>query len=476
MVRVTAQEISQITGATLVGGPSEREVCGAQIDSRAVTEGCLFVAFAGERVDGNDYVLAAIEAGAGAVAMTRDPEPSLAALAISRGAALLRAADAEDFLQSLASWWRGQLGAVVVGVTGSSGKTTTKDLVVGALSTKMRTHGTSGNHNNLIGCPLTILSCPVDAQALVVEMGMNCTGEIARLARIARPHYGIVTNVGVAHIGMLGSRQAIAEAKAEIVGGLAPTNEEDAHPSRVFLWGEDDYTQWIADEVAAPRGVRVVRYGDSATDDARASEISLDDHGCASAHMSLPSGGQLNVRLSIPGAHNVRNALAAAAVADELGIAPELIAQGLAAVKPMKMRQQVVQAPGGFTIIDDSYNANTDSMRLAVDVLCTLPGRRHVACLGDMGELGSEEEVLHAVMGAYVAAKPVDLLVCVGELSRVMARYARLMGMSEDCVIEVGDAQAAIPVVRELVGPGDVLLVKASRSTALDQVVAGVML
>ena len=475
MVRVTAHEIVELTGARLVCGPERRDVCGVAIDSREVGKDGLFVAFAGERVDGNDFVAAAIEAGAGAVAMTRDPDAALVAQAQRAGVALLRIEDGERFLQDLAAWWRGQLDAIVVGITGSSGKTTTRTMCAAVLATRYKTHQNEANYNNLIGVPLTILSCPADAEALVVEMGMDHAGEIATLAAVARPQIGLITNVGVAHIGILGSRQAIAAAKAELVEALPATDAAAHVPSRVLLWGEDDFTDWISDEVAAPRGVDVVRYGTDAADAARATNIEVDEAGCASADFALPSGATCHVSLAIPGVHNVRNALAAAALGDELGIPAADIADALEGVAPLKMHQQVLQAPGGFTLIDDSYNANPDSMRLALDVLCSLPGARHVACVGDMGELGEREGLLHAIIGAYAAAKPVDALVCVGELSRETAEAARLMGMDPACVFEVADAAAAIPVLAGLAGPGDVALVKASRSTGLDAVVAGVM-
>ena len=243
----------------------------------------------------------------------------------------------------------------------------------------------------------------------------------------------------------------------------------------MLLWGEDDFTGWIADEVAAPRGVDVVRYGTQDADAARATNVTVDEAGCASADFTLPSGATCHVRLAIPGIHNVRNALVAATLGDGLGIPAADIVAALEGVAPLKMHQQVLQAPGGYTVIDDSYNANPDSMRLALDVLCSLPGKRHVACVGDMGELGEREGLLHAIIGAYAAAKRVDALVCVGELSRETAEAARLMGMEPARVFEVASAADAIPVLSGLICPGDVALVKASRSTGLDAVVAGVM-
>lgn len=475
MVRVTPQQMVQVTGARLVCGPVDREIVGVEIDSRKVYEGCLFVAFTGERSDGNDYVASALEKGAGAVAMTRDPDAAVIEAAERVGAAVLRIDDATAFLELLASWWRDGLDCVVVGVTGSSGKTTTKEMVAAVLAARYRTHATAGNLNSCIGAPLTVLACPRDAQALVVEMGMNDLHEIEAIARMARPHIGVITNVGIAHIGILGSRQNIARAKAELVEALPASDAAASYPSCALLWGEDDFTGWIEREVAAPRGVQTLTFGTASSDDARCTTYTLDAKGCASGTAQLPSGATFDLSLAIPGAHNVVDALAAAAVGDRLGVSAEAIAAALASVRPMEMHQHICEAPGGYTVLDDSYNANTDSMRRALDVLCALPAERRLACLGDMGELGDQAELLHAVVGAYLAALPVDMLVAVGPLSKAMAQAASLMGMGENQVIEVADAASAADVLKELLRPGDALLVKASRSTGLDRTVKAVM-
>lgn len=475
MVHVTPRQLLEITGARHACGPLDRPATGVAIDSRAVQAENLFVALPGERVDGNDYACGALDAGAAVVVMTREPDAAVLDAADRAGAAVLVSSDAQAFLDALAGWWRSRLDCVVVGVTGSSGKTTTKEMVGSVLASRYRTHITAGNRNSLIGAPLTILSCPLDAQALVVEMGMDHAGEIAAIARVARPDYGIVTNVGTAHIGILGSREGIAAAKAELVAALPPTCAGDRWPSRALLWGEDDFTPWIEREVAGPCGVEVLRFGTSEGDDARCTSWSFDGSGCASGVAVLPSGASMAFCLSIPGAHNVVDALAAAAVGDLLGVAPAAIAEALEAVRPVGMHQSLLKAPGGVTVLDDSYNANPDSMRRAVDALCALPADRRVACLGDMGDLGERCEGLHALVGAYVAAKPVDVLVAVGPSSRAMAEAARLMGMAPCAVYEAGDADEAGELLRGLLAAGDAVLVKASRTTGLDRTVKAVM-
>ncbi len=475
MIRVSAREICQITGATLVAGPQDREIAGVAIDSRGVPEGGMFVAFPGERVDGNDFVTAAIKAGAAAVAMSRTPDADVLAAADAHDAVVLTIQDAEAFLQALASWWRGQLDAVVVGVTGSSGKTTTRNMIAAVLATELRTHTATGNHNNLIGCPLTILSCPADAQALVVEMGMSALGEIATLARIARPDLAVITNVGVAHIGDLGSRENIARAKSEIITGLVPSAESGRVRSRVFLWGEDAFTGWMRTEVAAPRGVDVVTYGTRADDDCRATDVRVDDLGRARGTVTLPSGATTSMSLRIAGRHNALNALAAAAVGDAVGISPAHIAEGLAAAEGFRMHQQVLRTKGGVTLIDDSYNANPDSMRRAIDQLADTSATRRVACLGDMAGLGEDGDLQHAAIGGYAAGKGIDVLVCVGPASRHLAQAAVTVGMAPASVVAVDDPQAAVTALQGILRPGDALLVIASHCTGLERVVEGVL-
>lgn len=476
MFNAEPREIAQAVCARVIECPGQpRRVVGVAIDSRKVEDGCLFVALVGERVDGNDYVGRALEAGAAAVIMTREPTEAEFARARACNAALLLAASGEKALQDLASWWRDKLHCVVVGVTGSSGKTTTKEMCARVLATKFKTHATAGNFNSTLGAPLTVLSCPLDAEALVVEMGMNAMHEIEAIAAVARPHIGIITNVGTAHIGILGSRLNIARAKSELVAALGQQagNSLDVEPC-VLLWGQDDYTPWIASNVAAPAGVRTLTFGTSEADDASCANVELDEVGCAHVTATLPSGASMQLDLGLPGVHNVSDALAAAAMGDLLGIAAEQISQALAGLRLEGNRQQVVRCAAGITLINDCYNANADSMRRALDVLCSLKATRRIACLGDMGELGEDSEVIHAAVGGYAAGKGVDVLVAVGPLSRSMAQAALLMGMSENNVVEVADAAGAANVLKELACEGDALLVKASHSTGLEKTVEAV--
>ena len=477
MFHASPREVAQVIGARVIECPErDFQVTDVAIDSRQVKAGDLFIALAGERVDGNDYVSRALEAGAAAAVMTREPSADELACARSHEAALLLAASGEKALSDLAAWWRDKLSCTVVGVTGSSGKTTTKEMCAAVLSTQFKTHATCGNLNSTIGGPITVLRCPLDAQAMVVEMGMSGMHEIEAIAAVARPHIGIITNVGTAHIGILGSRQNIASAKAELVQALAA--QKGAHEGLepcALLWGQDDYTAWVCDNVAAPAGVRTLTYGCAQSDASRCLAPELDELGCARGAAVLPSGATMQFELGLPGIHNVSDALAAAAVGDLLGIPAEKIADALRGLRLQGNRQEVVRCQGaGITLVNDCYNANADSMRRAVDVLCSLKARRRVACLGDMGELGGDADAIHTAVGGYVAGKGVDLLVAVGPLSRKMAQAALLMGMSENDVVEVADAQAAADMLKQLAQEGDAVLVKASHSTGLEKTVEAV--
>lgn len=477
MFQATTREVAQAIGARVIECPDERRaVRDVAIDSRQVGESNLFVALRGERVDGNDFVQRALEAGAAACVMTREPSDAELACARERGAALLACDSGERALAALASWWRDKLDCVVVGVTGSSGKTTTKEMCAAVLACKFKTYATRGNLNSTIGGPLTVLRCPLDAQAMVVEMGMSGLHEIEAIAQVARPHIGIVTNVGTAHIGILGSRENIARAKAELVAALAHQkgSVEGLEPC-ALLWGQDDYTGWIRDNVADPAGVRVMTFGCADGDAARCADPQLDEMGCAFGVAELPSGARMEFHLGLPGVHNVADALAAAAMGDILGVAADDMAAALGSLRLAGNRQEVVRCQGaGITLVNDCYNANADSMRRAIDVLCSLQARRRIACLGDMGELGSDAQAVHTAVGGYAAGKGVEVLVCVGELSRDMAQAAQLMGMSENDVIEVADAQAAAEVLKQIAREGDAVLVKASHSTGLEKTVEAV--
>ncbi|OUP08652.1 UDP-N-acetylmuramoyl-tripeptide--D-alanyl-D-alanine ligase [Collinsella sp. An2] len=477
MVEIAVKYIERVTGARPYTGNADRVCRGCVIDSREVTEDCIFVAFPGERVDGNDFASQAIEAGAGAVVLTKEPTRELIRLADNHECAVFYVEDAEEFLLRLAQGYRARMKCTVVAVTGSVGKTTTKDILSALLATRYRVHATQGNFNNLIGMPLTILSAPKDTQVMVLEMGMNSFGEIERLSRCAQPTYAIITKIGTSHIGMLGSRENIARAKAEVLAGMPPSSENfEGHHSLLVLGGEDDFTPFIIEQFARPAGVDVLLAGMSEDDDVWARDIQVGADGCPEFDIMLENGSQYHTGLSITGAQAVPNALYAAAVAHRLGIAQYEIDQVFHSLKLTGHRQELRHATSGATVIDDSYNASPESMAAGLDLLCGLDGAgRRVAVLGEMGELGDEAPRLHELVGAYAAAKKLDQLVCVGgKDAEHMASAARLMGLPEDRVSHMPDVDAALTRWGSTFSATDTVLVKGSHAVGLDRFVEGV--
>lgn len=476
-MRMTVREACEATGALLVAGDAEAEVTSVCIDSRQAREGSLFVAFAGQRVDGNRFVCGAAERGAAAVAMTEDPSPETIEALDGTGCAVLRIpeGDGEEFMLRLAAAWRRRNPQwEVVGVTGSVGKTTTKEMLATALATRYRVHATKGNFNNLLGVPLTLFAAPDDAEVLVVEMGMNHAGELTRLAHAALPNVAVITNVGTSHIGNLGSRENIARAKAEVVSGLTASGGRDP---LLVLNADDDFCGFIEEGFARPAGVRVLRFGLGDTADVRGSDVTLDGEGRASLTASLPAAGQVRATLPVPGRHIAMDFLPALAIAWHLGCDPEAVAHAVEHMPQTHERLEVVQREGTPRVIDDSYNASPSSIAAALDVLCSMccEGRR-VAVLGEVAELGQEARRLHGYIGAYAAAKPLDLLVLIGgELIRETAEAARTMGLSEDRLEVFPDVDSALRTMAPVFGPQDLVLVKASRAAGLDQFAEGVL-
>jgi UDP-N-acetylmuramoyl-tripeptide--D-alanyl-D-alanine ligase len=416
---LSAAEVAAAAGAELVRGDAAGGPEQAVIDSRAAGPGDLFVGLVGERADGGAYAAAALEAGAWGALVTPEHAAGLTA------GIVLAAPDPLAALQSLARAWRHRLGAQVVGITGSVGKTSTKDLLRALVAPQRRVHASRANFNTEIGLPLELLRAPDDSEVLVLEMGMRGPGQIAELAAIAEPDVGVITSIGPVHLELLGTIEAIAATKAELLAGVrvavVPAGEPLLEPH-------------------LGRAGSVVRFGPGAD----VGEEALEG-------LDLP----------FTSAHMRRNAMAAVAAARAVGVEPA----GRVDIELSASRGQRVEAAGGVVVVDDCYNANPLSMRAALDDLAAQspPGRR-IAVLGDMLELGPDERRLHREVGAHAAASGVDVLVTVGGL-------AREMGPAFDGpVVAVPDAAAAADAVRELVRPGDLVLVKASRGVALEAV------
>ena len=323
MLQLSMPEVVAATAADVLVGGGGR-VTGVVIDSRQVQQGSLFVCFSGERVDGNAYAPSAIERGAAAIALTAKPDDSLVQMAQDRGCTLLRAADDDptEFVLRLASAWRKRNPQwVLVGVTGSVGKTTTKDMLAAGLSAGGKVHATSGNHNNLIGMSMTLLSADASDEFVVCEMGMDHAGELTRLAAVARPDLAVITNVGTSHIGNLGSREAIARAKAEICSGMRASDDARASvPSRLIMTSDNDFGTLIESEYAAPAGIKVMRVGMTEECAVRARSVTLDDEGMPTVSIAFADGCELFVTLDVPGTHVVPDFLLAMAVVWRLGV------------------------------------------------------------------------------------------------------------------------------------------------------------
>lgn len=481
-MQLQAQDIVRFTQATHVAGPLDVMCTGACVDSRAVEKNMLFVAFVGERVDGNAYVEQAIAAGAGCVCMTCEPTGAHKAAAEAAGCALLRAEadDGEEFLLRLAQGWRSlHPNWLVVGVTGSVGKTTTRQMVAAALASTYRTHATKGNFNNLIGLPLTVLGASDDTQALVVEMGMNHPGEIDRLSAAVTPQIGVITNIGTAHIGILGSRENIARAKGEICANLAEAKTAAGTMAKqLCMVAEDDFTPFITQNFAAPAGVAVHLVGQRQDCELRAQNIQLDADSQAIFELTYPDKTSAQAHMPVPGRALVADMLLALEVAELCGVERSQAQTAIEHMEATHMRLEIVGGTAGKPrMIDDSYNASPASVAAALDVLCNLSveGRR-IAVLGEIGELGSHAERLHALIGAYSAAKDLDLLVFIGtEFAPLMRTSALEMGASDDKILVFATVDAALEVLKTLFDEKDCVLVKASRAAGLDAFVQGVL-
>jgi UDP-N-acetylmuramoyl-tripeptide--D-alanyl-D-alanine ligase len=459
VIPVSCGQIAEAVGGELVGvDPAAVVDASVEIDSRKITAGGLFVAFAGENVDGHDYVAAVTAAGATASITTRPVE----------GAPCIVVADAQAALGELARLVVSQLpDLTVIGLTGSQGKTSTKDLIAQLLQPYGATVAPVGSFNNELGHPLTALKADLNTRYLVAEMGARHIGDITYLCRITPPKVGLVLNVGHSHIGEFGSQDAIAVAKGELIeavvpGGTAVLNADDPRVAAMANRTEQ----------------AVVTWGESPDADVRASGIALDPTGRPGFRLHL-GGEEHAVQLQLVGEHHVANALAAASAVQALGLTPAQIADGLnAATAVSKWRMEVTERPDGVTIINDAYNANPDSVRAALKALVAIGrtrGARTWAVLGEMRELGDTSTEEHDGVGRLVVRLDVNRLVAVGEPARPIHLGASLEGSWGNESAYVDDIDAALELLRKELQPGDVVLVKASRAAGLERLAAALL-
>jgi UDP-N-acetylmuramoyl-tripeptide--D-alanyl-D-alanine ligase len=445
VIALSLGELARVVGGTEVGDGGR--VSRVVIDSRQVRPGDLFVALPGERVDGHAYAAKAVAAGAAGVLVARDV-----------GVPGVVVDDPAAALGTLACWACARLPARVVGITGSTGKTSTKDLVAQVLERAGSTVAPVGSFNNELGLPLTVLRADETTEFLVLEMSARGTGHIAWLCGVAPPEVGVVLNVGVAHLGEFGSREAIAQAKGELVEALPPDG-------LAVLNADDPLVMAMRPRTSA----RIVTFG--ASGDFRAEGVTLDALSRASFRLVTPEGSA-DVTMRLVGEHHVSNALATAAVGAWAGLSTDAIAQALSAAVPRsRWRMEVRETADGVTVINDAYNANPDSMRAALKTLAAAgEGRGTWAVLGEMAELGDAAFAAHDEVGRLCVRLDVSRLVVVGPNAKGIHSGASLEGSWGDEATYVDDTDAAVRLLRAELRPGDVVLVKASRAAGLERV------
>ena len=447
-MEMTVKEIAEACGGRLLCGNENTVVTSVSTDSRKISAGALFVPIKGERTDAHIYIDAVFAAGAAATLTQNDTKKIDVHPWIF-------VPDTGIALQQIAAAYRSKFDIPVIGITGSVGKTTTKEMVALALSSSYCVMKTEGNQNSQVGLPLTLFRLEETHEAAVIEMGMSDFGEMSRLCSMARPRYAVMTNIGISHIQQLKTQENILQEKLHITDSF----DED---SILFLNGEDPMLAGLREKLPH---IRKVYFGTEPWCDYRAQEIETTDAGVR--FRMTANGVSVYVELPVPGFHNVLNALAGLSVTHCLGGDVFAAAKALSQYEPPAMRQQIHKVRG-ITLIDDSYNASPDALRSSLQVLRTFPGRK-IAVLADMLELGDMEEAAHRQVGKMVAENGVDLLVTVGERARWIAEEAK--AHSDMPCSSFSNNSEAIAFLQETVCEGDVLLVKGSRSMHMDEIV-----
>lgn len=450
MIKRTLAEIAAMVDGQIHDSMKEVVVAGVTTDTRKITKANLFVPLQGEKSNGHDHVQQAFEQGASASFWEHNqPNPP-------EGAALVFVDDSLKALQQLAKAYLNELDTKVIGITGSNGKTTTKDMTASILGTKYRVHKTSGNFNNHIGLPLTVLSAPEDTEMLILEMGMSSRGEISLLSKIGQPDAAIITNIGESHLLDLGSREGIADAKMEIVEGLKPDG--------VLIYNGDE--PLLINRVTDLE-IRKISFGRSLTNDYYPLEI---ESGQDDMKFTIEKEGQHEFLLPVLGTHNVLNSMAAIAVGREMGVSFNEIAKGLSELKLTNMRMEVTFGAKGEKIINDAYNASPTSMKAAIELVKAMTdATKKILVLGDMLELGPEEAAYHYKMGELITDE-IDYVLAYGNLSANLAEGAK-GNLGAERVFHFDDKQALVQKLKELTEPHALVLVKASRGMRLEEVV-----
>ena len=447
---LTVSQIAQFAGVSLSSGDGTVVINNVSTDSRTIKPGELFVALRGENFEGHDFIEAGAKAGATGALVDLNWAGN-----VPNNFALLRATDTLQAYQTLAANYRRSLALKVLAITGSNGKTSTKDFAASVLARRFRVTKTEGNFNNHVGLPRTILEATSEDEVAVWEIGMNHPGEIAALSKIAAPDAAIITNIGVAHIEFMGSREAIAAEK----GALAETIEAQG---TVILNADDPFSEGIAARTRAK-----VVFAGTTGGAVRAIEIRQSAEG--SEFTIVEGAHRCRAQLPVAGSHMVQNALLAVAAGRAFGLSIEECAAGLAASPLTKARLQIKEI-GGVQFLDDSYNANPDSMKAALRTLVELDAEgKRIAVLGEMRELGTESERGHREVGETAATLGVDQLITIGDVAELIATGARTAGL--DKVSSARSTGEAAKLLGEIAEPGDLVLIKGSRAARTEEVI-----
>ena len=455
MEALTLAQVLQAVGGTLIGPEADLNQTVTQLstDSRSIPQGCLFLPLEGERFDGHSFIGSALEQGAAGCITARERESYLP------GKFYIKVRSTHRALRDLARYYKERFSIPFVAVTGSVGKTTTKDMVAAVLSAKYRVLKTEGNYNNSIGLPLTLLRLDSTHQICVLEMGMDRAGEIDYLSELVEPDVALITNVGDSHIENFGTREGIFAAKCEIFHHLKGDGT-------AILNGDDPMLSTLKGQL--PQTTLMVGSGEGL--DYTAFDVASDDVGHITCQVKTPKS-KFQADIPALGTHMIYPTLMAAAVAELFGMQADEITRGIRAFLPTKMRMNVVTCPGDVVILNDAYNANPQSMRAAAAVLGDARERRRVAVVGDMKELGPSSAMFHQAVGGYFAQAGIERLIAIGDLAKYMAQGAVQEGMSQEQVSYFPNLEEAKQALNREIRAGVTILVKASRSMAFEKIV-----
>ena len=456
MRELTIKKIAEIcNGKFYIGDKTQnQEISSITTDSRKIEKDCMFVAIKGERADGNKFIDKAYEDGA--LVCLSENEPDANDVNISENKGYIVVKSCFQALKDIAEFYREVMQTKIVGITGSVGKTSTKEMLASVMSEKFNTLKTQGNFNNEVGVPLTLFRLREEHELAIVEMGIRDFGEMSRLGQIVKPDMCVITNIGQCHLENLGDRDGVLKAKTEIFNFIKDGG-------KAFLNGDDDKLATVKEV----NGLKPVFFGFDKKNDVYATDVETKGLAGTSFTAVTPKGKK-KIRVNVPGHHMVSNALAAVAIGLELGLNENQIAAGVAAFEPVSGHSSIVETKH-FTIMDDCYNANPVSTKAGIDVL-TQTDERKIAILGDMFELGADERKMHYEVGEYAAKKGIDCIVCAGELAKEYYDGAKAAGRKEN-LYYFQSRDEAIENLKDIVKENDAILVKASHGMKFEKIV-----